>query len=301
MDHRERVRRMVADGTLGEAQGERLLASLAQAPPRSGAPKRRRPGWPLLLVALVALGATLMMFSGSGPSGPETTQDVASALNQPGSTGTMNRTATQLAGLLLVLVVPFLILAFTYNRLVDREEAVFSAWSDVESSYQRRADLIPRLVESVSRYLRHEAEQVEAVTASRAPLRAAVDELLTRQQASSAALAALDATPGEDPAALAALSASDAGLRGALDDIRAVAEAYPELRASDQFLELQAQLEGTENRINVARLRFNEAAEAYNAAIRRLPGSLVAGFGNFQRKAYFQADAGSDEAQPLGL
>ena len=80
-----------------------------------------------------------------------------------------------------------------------------------------------------------------------------------------------------------------------------VIERYPDLKADRNFRELQAQLEGTENRINVARLRFNTAAEAYNAAIRRLPGSLVAGLGNFQRKAYFKAEAGSDAAKPLGL
>jgi LemA protein len=97
----------------------------------------------------------------------------------------------------------------------------------------------------------------------------------------------------EDEAALAAVQEASAGVDAALMEIMALAEDYPELRASDQFLELQGQLEGTENRINVARLRFNETVERYNGAIRRVPGSLLAGLGGFRRKAYFKADEGS--------
>ena len=99
--------------------------------------------------------------------------------------------------------------------------------------------------------------------------------------------------------ALAQLAAAESAVETGLKSVIAIAEDYPELRSSDQFLELQAQLEGTENRINVARLRFNEKVRAFNAAIRHLPGSLVAGIGNFRRKAYFQAEEGTDRA--LGL
>jgi LemA protein len=269
LDNYERVRRMAADGVISEAQAERLLASLSKAREAPPPPERRRPGWPLAIATLVAI-ALVLLLGGDGTT-PDTVQNVAETLNQPGSIATMNRNVTNIAGLMLVLVIPFLILAFTYNGLVDREEAVISAWSDVESNYQRRTDLIPRLVESVSRYLEHESAAVETVTGSReAALRSAVDELLARQAESAATLAALSGGPTDD--------------EGVMTEVTAVAEDYPELRSSDQFLELQAQLEGTENRINVARLRFNTAAEAYNAAIRRLPGSLVAGLGNFQRK-----------------
>ncbi len=300
MDNHERVRRMAADGILSEAQAERLLASLSGARETRLPPERRRPGWPLAITTLVAV-ALVLLFGGVGTD-PGTAQDVAASLNQPGSIATMNRNVTHIAGVLLVLVIPFLILAFTYNGLVDREEAVISAWSDVESTYQRRSDLIPRLVESVSRYLEHEKAAVETVAGGRdLALRKAVDDLLARQSESAATLAALSGEPTGDEATLAEMNARDTALRAALGGFRAVAEDYPELRASDQFLELQAQLEGTENRINVARLRFNAAAEAFNSAIRRLPGSLVAGLGNFQRKAYFQAEAGSDVAKPLGL
>jgi LemA protein len=300
MDNRERVRQMADAGVISETQAERLLASLESTPSAPAAPARRRPGWLVAVVALLVVGGAWLL--GGGGTDPGTAQDVASTLNQPGSIATMNRNVTNLAGLLLVLVIPFLILAFTYNGLVNREEAVFSAWSDVESTYQRRADLIPRLVESVSRYLEHESAAVETVAGSRQPaLRTAVDELLARQAESSATLAALSGGPTSDEAVLAEMSARDSALRAALGGFRAIAEDYPDLRSSDQFLELQAQLEGTENRINVARLRFNNAAEEFNAAIRRLPGSLVAGFGNFQRKAYFKAEAGSDAAKPLGL
>ena len=300
LDNYERVRRMAADGVISEAQAERLLASLSNAREAPPPPDRRRPGWPLAIATLVAI-ALVLLLGGDGTT-PDTVQNVAETLNQPGSIATMNRNVTNIAGLMLVLVIPFLILAFTYNGLVDREEAVISAWSDVESNYQRRADLIPRLVESVSRYLEHESAAVETVTGSReAALRSAVDELLARQAESAATLAALSGGPTDDEDVMTEVTTRDAALRAAFGGFRAVAEDYPELRSSDQFLELQAQLEGTENRINVARLRFNTAAEAYNAAIRRLPGSLVAGLGNFQRKAYFKAEAGSDAAKPLGL
>ena len=300
MDHRERIERMAAAGVITETQAERLLASLESSPEVAPPRERTRPGWPLALASLAAV--VLILLLGGNGTDPGMAQDVAATLNEPGSIATMNRNVTNIAGLLLVLVIPFLILAFTYNGLVDREEAVFSAWSDVESTYQRRADLIPRLVESVSRYLEHETATVETVAGSReAALRTAVDELLARQAESAATLAALSGRPTNDEAVLAEMSTRDTALRAALGGFRAVAEDYPELRSSDQFLELQAQLEGTENRINVARLRFNNAAEEFNAAIRRLPGSLVAGFGNFQRKAYFKAEVGSDAAKPLGL
>ncbi len=299
MDQSERIRKMADEGVISEPQAERLLASLEATTPRL-VPTRRRPGWPTAVVALLVLGGVWL--AGAGGTDPGAAQDVAAALNQPGSIATMNRNVTHLASVLLVLVIPFLILAFTYNGLVDREEAVFSAWSDVESTYQRRSDLIPRLVESVSRYLDHESAAVETVAGSReGALRRAVDELLARQAEAAATLAALGRDPTGDGAVLAEMSDRDSALRAALGGFRAVAEGYPDLRSSDQFLELQAQLEGTENRINVARLRFNKAAKEYNAAIRRLPGSLLAGLGNFQRKAYFEAEAGSDVAKPLGL
>jgi hypothetical protein len=170
MDNRERVLRMVDAGVISASQAERLLASIETTPSTSKSPKRRRPGWLVAFAALLLVGGVWLV--GGGGTDPGTAQDVAATLNQPGSIATMNRNVTNLAGVLLVLVIPFLILAFTYNGLVDREEAVFSAWSDVESTYQRRADLIPRLVESVSRYLEHETATVETVAGSRRAQRA---------------------------------------------------------------------------------------------------------------------------------
>lgn len=300
MDFQERIDKLVAEGILSPQQAAALAEGTtpAAAPP----PRTRRVVWLLLLAALAIAAVALATLSSGGTPDANGVQNVAAALNQPGSIGTMNRSFGTLAAIALLLVAPLLIVAFSYNSLVAREEAVFSAWSDVESTYQRRSDLIPALVESVSRYLKHESETVAAVADSRtAPLRDAVDQLLARQAASSEALKALDGKPASDEAALDRLSQSDQALRQALRGFSAVAEAYPELKSGDQFLELQAQLEGTENRINVARLRFNDASQAFNTAMRQLPGSLVASLGNFQRKAYFKADAGNDRAKPLGL
>lgn len=299
-DNVERVRRMHTDGLINAKQAECLLESLGKksAEETGRGASRFRPGWPIAIAAvLLAAGALLL----GGTPDPTAAQDVAATLNQPGSIAEMSRSTTNIAAIGLLLVIPFLILAFTYNRMIDREEAVFSAWSDVESTYQRRSDLIPRLVESVSKFLKHEEQAIETVASARSTaLRSAIDELLARHADSARALGGVASGPA-DEAALAELSARDAGLRAALGGVSAVAEDYPELRASDQFLELQSQLEGTENRINVARQRFNTAAEEFNASIRRLPGSLLAGIGNFQRKAYFKADAGSQHAKPLGF
>ena len=301
MDYQERVERLVAAGAISAGQAEALLEGIGNEPP-APASRPRRTVWILLAAAALTTALALAALLGGGAAEPAGIQNVAETLNQPGSIGTMNRTVGVVAAIGLLLVVPLLIVTFSYNSLVAREEAVFSAWSDVESTYQRRSDLIPQLVESVSRYLKHESETVAAVAEKRTtPLRDAVDQVLARQADNRAALSALGSDPTGDEGALTRLSQSDQALGQALQGFRAVAEAYPELKSGDQFLELQAQLEGTENRINVARLRFNDAAQSFNTAMRQLPVSLIAGLGGFQRKAYFKADAGSARAKSLGL
>jgi LemA protein len=235
----------------------------------------------------------------------EGAQNVAATLNQVGSPSNMNNVIGVVLGFLLLLLLPVVAWVLIHNSLVSKEEAVLTAWSQVESNYQRRNDLVPRLAESVSRFLKHEAETLSAVTgqrrASYAALEEAVSELQAAQAKSADTMKALGGKPPAEEGTLSKVAASQDKVLLGMKGLLAVVEGYPELRSSDQFLTLQAQLEGTENRINVARLRFNEAAQDFNAAIRKMPSSLVASANGLQRKAYFTADEGASHAKKLDL
>ncbi len=167
----------------------------------------------------------------------------------------------------------------TYNGLVTKEETVKSEWAKVETQYQRRADLIPNLVNTVKGYAAHEQSTFEEVVAARAA-------------ATSINLTADDLTEAK----LAEFQRAQSGVQSALGRLIAVAESYPDLKANQNFLELQAQLEGTENRIAVARTGYNEVAQAYNVAIRRFPANIVAGMFSFAAKPYFAADEAAAQA-----
>ena len=167
----------------------------------------------------------------------------------------------------------------TYNGFVNREEGLKSAWSNVETQYQRRADLIPNLVNTVKGYAAHETQTLNEVTEARA-------------RATSINLSADDLTPER----LAQFQRAQAEVRSALGRLIAVSESYPDLKANQNFLELQAQLEGTENRIAVARKDFNDMARVYNVAVRRFPANLVAGMFGFEQKPYFESAEGSEAA-----
>ena len=167
----------------------------------------------------------------------------------------------------------------TYNGFVNKEEGLKTAWSNVETQYQRRADLIPNLVNTVKGYAAHESQTFEAVTEARA-------------KATSINLSADDLTPEK----LAEFQQAQQKVGSALGRLIAVAEQYPDLKANQNFLELQAQLEGTENRISVERKRFNEVAQTYNTYIRSFPSNILAGMFGFQPKAYFTAETGAEKA-----
>lgn len=166
------------------------------------------------------------------------------------------------------------------NGLVDREESVEGAWAQVENQYQRRADLIPNLVNTVRGAADFEQETLTAVTNA-------------RSNASSINISADDLN---DPAKLQQFQQAQAQLSGALSRLLVTVERYPELRANSNFRDLQAQLEGTENRISTERKRFNDAAQSYNASIRKFPTSIFASIGGFERKAYFEAEQGAEQA-----
>ena len=168
-----------------------------------------------------------------------------------------------------------------YNSLQTKEEAVFKAWSDIESTLQRRGDLIPNLVETVKGYASHEKETLEAVINARA-------------KATSVQIKPDDLS---NPAAMQQFLAAQGGLNSALARLMVVVEQYPDLKANQNFLDLQTQLEGTENRINVARQRYNQAVEEFNGAIRRFPESLTNKLIlHLDRKEYFKADEAAKEA-----
>ncbi len=177
--------------------------------------------------------------------------------------------------LLLLFTLLFLIGGCGYNSLQVKEEAVFKAWANIESALQRRADLIPNLVATVKGYASHEKETLEAVIKARAE--ATKVQISTRDLGNAQAMQKFQAAQG--------------GLGSALSRLLLVAENYPDLKANQNFLDLQNQLEGTENRINVARQRYNTAVELFNSSIRQLPESLTNSLIlHLQRKEYFKAD-----------
>jgi LemA protein len=185
-----------------------------------------------------------------------------------------------------VLVVLVLILGVwfvnTRNQMVEMEEKVNESWSQVENVYQRRLDLIPNLVATVKGYASHERETLEAVIQARA------NATKVSGQALQNAL--------NNPQSFAKFQQAQGALSSALSRLMVVVERYPELKANKNFLELQAQLEGTENRIAVERRRFNEVAKLFNVKIRRWPDSFVASITGFSQRPYFTAEAGAEKA-----
>lgn len=166
-----------------------------------------------------------------------------------------------------------------YNAIITAEENVNTAWSQVENQYQRRADLIPNLVETVKGYAAHESATLEDVIAARAK---ATQVVVDPTNATAEQIAAFQAAQGE--------------LSQALGRLMAISENYPDLKASQNFAALQSQLEGTENRITVARNNFNEMARQFNTMIRRFPTNLIANAMNVEKCPYFEANDGADKA-----
>lgn len=167
----------------------------------------------------------------------------------------------------------------SYNSLVYGQEQVSAAWAQVENVYQRRADLIPNLVATVKGYAEHESETLESVIAARsAATRITVDP----EKLSSAEIEEYQAAQGE--------------LGAALGRLLMITENYPDLKANQNFADLQAQLEGTENRIATERMKYNDTARAYNTAVRSFPKNIIASIFNFETKGYFSAKEGADTA-----
>ncbi len=189
------------------------------------------------------------------------------------------RNQTILIGLGIVVLIVAFFTFHSYNLLVAKDEAVVTAWGNVQTQYQRRADLIPNLVNTVKGYAKHESTTLQEVVEARAKatqLKVDADNL--------------------SPEKLKQIQAAQGELSQALGRLLAVTESYPELKANENFSELQAQLEGTENRINESRRLFNESVQSYNVSVRSFPKNIVAGMFGFEKKSQFEAEAGAEKA-----
>lgn len=185
-------------------------------------------------------------------------------------------------GLFITLGVVFVIVAWCvsgYNGLVQMDEGVQNKWADVETQYQRRADLIPNLVNTVKGYAAHEKETLSEVVKA-------------RSEATSVKFDAENMSAEQ----MAAFQKAQSGVSSALSKLLMVVEKYPDLKANQNFLELQSQLEGTENRITVARRDYNAVAKEYNSTVRKFPKNIIAGMFGFEKKAYFEAEQGAEKA-----
>ena len=181
--------------------------------------------------------------------------------------------------ILIIIAVVVVIFIAIYNSLVRKRNETENAFAAIDVMLKKRYDLIPNLVNTVKGYATHEKETLEGVVAA-------------RSQATQIKVDAADLTPEK----LAQYQKAQGAVTSALGKLLAITENYPDLKANQNFLELQAQLEGTENRINVARKNFNDAAQAYNTNIRRFPKNIFAGMFGFDKKAYFEAEEGSEKA-----
>lgn len=179
----------------------------------------------------------------------------------------------------LLALIPVLLSSCGYNSMVSKDEAVSSQWANVETAYQRRADLIPNLVSTVKGYADFEQETLTQVVEARAKA--------TGMNVDASKL---------DAATIEKFQANQAQLSGALSRLMVVVEKYPDLKANQNFLELQSQLEGTENRISVERRRFNEMVQDYNTYIRKFPNNFISGWFGFEQRGYFKSDEGSENA-----
>jgi LemA protein len=190
-----------------------------------------------------------------------------------------------LGGIVIIGLILFGWVTGMYNSLVKSDEGINQAWAQVQNQYQRRVDLIPNLVEVVKGYATHEKEVFENVAAARA------------------SVGKIQVTPEilNDPQLFQKFQQAQNAMGSWLSRLLAVAENYPQLKANENFLQLQSQLEGTENRIAVERMKFNQVVQEYNIKVRTFPTSMLAGMFGFSQKQYFQSEPGADKAPKVSF
>jgi len=195
--------------------------------------------------------------------------------------------------LVLVLLVSVVWFVGVRNHMVDLDQQVQAQWAQVENDYQRRFDLIPNLVRTVQGAANFEKSTLEAVIGARSRV--------GQVQAPAGGPPGTQSSLPNDPNAMAQFAGAQENLSGALSRLLVVVERYPDLKSNQNFLELQSQLEGTENRISVERRRYNEVAQTYNTTMKQFPGNIVANMSGFKEKAYFRGAAGSDKAPEVNF
>lgn len=297
------IRRLMEKEILTQEQGEELMESLA---PRNNTiieQVSQAKKVPLIYIMFTVIALLLLCWGLLSSHDPRITadniQNISQTLNQ-GEVGEMNSTFSVILAIIVFAIAPIIIFVWLNNGLVSKEEEVHKAWAQVESNYQRRSDLIPPLIEVVSRYLKQESDTMIGVTAARSgeveKLRDSINALISTQNEASAIMKEAQGKAPTQDEHLLSLSDAQNRLGTQMHKLIATVEAYPDLKSSEQMLQLQAQLEGTENRINMTRMAFNDAVSQYNSAIRTQPASLVASIGHFKRKAYFKSESGAEIA-----
>lgn len=303
VNYNQRIQNMVERGILSQEQANNMAEAISDIQRDQVTVKTNVKKMSASLIAIICIGICLstllvgvIIYGGSTQI--DEIQTVSETLNTTGEIGKMSNSNRSLLFFTGIFGIPLLILVIwtmlTYNTLVSKEEDVLVSWAQVESNLQRRADLIPNLVNTIKTYMAHEKDVLESVTEKRAGGLSEIVSSLNELDSTSNNLNDLTKNVKnklEDETFMKALSKEQENVGQEINKLMGVVEDYPELRASDQFLALQAQLEGTENRINVTRMVFNDAVGKYNSSIRKIPGSFVAGMGSFKRKAYFQADS----------
>lgn len=288
---------MVASGAITAQQADELRKSFSHANKDSEifseSPRKTVPVWLVGMAIVFFLLLTFILLSiGMDTDNNEIIQDVTQTINQPGEVGHMNKSLQSSLFFGVIILVPLIVIIMvfilSYNNLVNKEEQVLNSWAQIQSNLQRRSDLIPNLVSTVKSFMEHEKDVYSEVTKNRsADLTEVISELEklgtnTRRNISKEQLS--------DENLIKTLAAEQARIGQHINKLMGVVENYPTLASADNFMALQAQLEGTENRINVARIAFNEAVRDYNGSIRKIPGSLIASLSNFKRKAYYKAE-----------
>ena len=309
LNYKDRIEKMKQNGTLTQEQAETMEKTVSEIQ-RESVPfeteHKPLPSGKIVLgtVSVLIIAMIITGLSGGGSEQVATIQDVSETFNQIGKVGEMQKSTQSTLFLTAVFGVPVLLLVLgtmaLYNSLVAKEEDVLGSWAQVESNLQRRADLIPNLLSTVKGFMEHEKDVLTEVTEDRSGAGALEDVIATLEGLSKdgSALSSLSDNTKQkiaDEAFMKNLAAEQAKIGKNMSKLLGVVEGYPDLRSSDQFLELQDQLEGAENRINVTRMLFNDSVREYNASIRKVPNSLVASLGNFQRKAYFEAEEKSED------
>ena len=296
LNENERVERLLAEGKLTAEEAARLKDSLAAHAERearlraAASPRERRRLWLLLgsLAVFFLLGAATHYLFGDVVAPPPTESTTASALPEgrlidlsglaEERSTTMKRSLPLSLGVVTIGVLAVLaaLLVFFYNGLIGAREQVNAGWAQVENVYQRRLDLIPLLVDTVQTYTEHERETLAELTQARA------NALQVR-----GAIGSVPQTAGQ----LQAIEAAQGEVESALARLFAIVENYPDLKASRNFLSLQDQIEGTENRVAMERRNFNEFSRRYNTRLQTFPGNIVADMMGFEAKPYFEAEA----------